>query len=109
MRDPLILRAWVVAVIAGAGTFLTRASLLVLARRLTDLPDMLRVVLRMIPPAVLAAIVAPAVLRPEGPLALLQPRLLAALVAIVVAWRTRSMLWTLLVGMAALLGVSAVL
>jgi branched-subunit amino acid transport protein len=60
-------------------------------------------VLRQIPPAALAAIVVPDFLRPDGHLDLWQPQLAAGLLATVVAWKTRSIALTLLVGMAALM------
>lgn len=60
----------------------------------------------MIPAAVLAALVAPAVLRPDGPLLLWHPRPLAGLLAALVAWRTRSVVVTLLVGGGALVGLT---
>ena len=55
--------------------------------------------LRQIPPAALASIVAPALLRPEGHFDLTSPELAAGLVAALVAWRTRSTALTLVVGM----------
>jgi branched-subunit amino acid transport protein len=64
-------------------------------------------VLRQIPPAALASLVLPALLRPEGRLDLLQPRLLAGAVAAAVAWRFRSVALTLVVGMGILLAVEA--
>ncbi len=57
-----------------------------------------------IPTAVLAAIVAPAVLMPEGRLALNWDNhyLLAAIPAVAAAVKTRSLVWTLLAGMLAM-------
>jgi len=90
-------------VLIGIGTFAMRASFLVFAHRLVDVPPHVQRLLRQIPPAALAAIVAPALLRPEGHVDLLQPRLAAGVLAGVVAWRTRNIALTLLVGMAALM------
>ncbi|HVM41632.1 MAG TPA: AzlD domain-containing protein, partial [Acidimicrobiia bacterium] len=59
--------------------------------------------LRQIPPAALASIVVPALVRPGGELGLWQPRLAAGLLAGLVAWRTRNVALTLVVGMAALM------
>ncbi len=59
------------------------------------------------PPAARAAIVAPALLRPEGHLDLIQPRFAAGVLAGLVAWRTRNIALTLLVGMAALMVLDA--
>lgn len=91
--------AWLAIVLAGVGTYLLRASFLVFAHRLVDLPPLVTRVLRQIPPAVLAALVLPALVRPEGTLDLWQPQLLAGAVAAVVSWRTRNIALTLVVGM----------
>ena len=96
-------RVWTTIVVAGAGTFVMRASFLVVAHRLTTLPPLVHRILRQIPPAALASLVFPALLRPEGTLDLFQPRLAAGLVAAVVAWRTRNTALTLIVGMAVVL------
>lgn len=93
--------AWVVIGVAGAGTFAIRASFLVFAGRMGALPRRAREALRMIPPAALAALVAPALLRPAEDLDPLNPRLLAGLVALAVAVRTRNMLPTISVGIVA--------
>ncbi len=97
-------RVWPVIVVSGAGTYAMRASFLAAAHRLTEVPPGVARVLRQIPPAALAAIILPALVRPHGHLDLLQPRLVAALVAALVAWRTRNVGLTLVVGMAALVG-----
>ena len=86
-------------VLAGAGSYALRASFLAAARRLVDLPPLAERVLRQIPPAVLAALVLPALVRPEGQLDLWQPHLLAGVVAALVSWRTRNVGLTLVVGM----------
>jgi branched-subunit amino acid transport protein len=90
---------WVAVVLAGIGTYLMRASFLVLAHRLADVPPALQRLLRQIPPAALAAIVVPAFLRPEDQIDLSQPRFLAGVAAAVVAWRTKSIALTLAVGL----------
>jgi branched-subunit amino acid transport protein len=95
---------WVAIGLAGAGTFAMRAVFLVAAHRLAEVPPGVQRVLRQIPPAALAALVVPALLRPEGELDLWQPQLLAGAVAAVVGWRTRSATLTLVVGMALLIG-----
>ena len=97
-------RVWPVIVISGAGTYAMRASFLAAAHRLAQVPPGIARVLRQIPPAALAAIILPALVRPEGHLDLLQPRLLAGLLAALVAWRTRNVGLTLLVGMVVLAG-----
>ncbi|HEX4868517.1 MAG TPA: AzlD domain-containing protein [Acidimicrobiales bacterium] len=100
-------RVWVAIVLAGIGTFAMRASFLVVADRLADVPPGVQRLLRQIPPAALASIVAPALLRPEGSLDLTQPRLVAGVAAALVAWRTRNVAMTLVAGMAVLMLVDA--
>jgi len=56
--------------------------------------------LRYVPPAVLAALVVPAALAPQGRLAF-GPHAWAVLAGAVCAWRTRSVLWTIVGGMVA--------
>lgn len=93
---------WVVILVAGAGTFAQRASFLVFAHRLGTVSPRVQRVLRQIPPAVLAALVLPALVRPDGDLDLWQPRLLAGLLAGLVSWRTRNVGLTLAVGLGVL-------
>lgn len=61
--------------------------------------------LKYVPLAVLSAIIAPIVLLSEGRLSLQLDNapLVASLVAILVSWRTRSLLLTIVIGMAAFL------
>lgn len=89
---------WTAIVLSGAGTYAMRASFLAFAHRMATVPPALTRVLRQIPPAALAAIIAPALLRPEGRLDLLQPTLVAGLVAAAVAWKTRNVGLTVIVG-----------
>lgn len=100
-------RVWLAILLSGAGTYAMRASFLAAAHRLASVPPAAARLLRQIPPAALAAIVVPALIRPEGQLDLVQPRLLAGIVAALVAWRTRNVGLTLVVGMAIVLAVEA--
>ena len=97
---------WVAVAGMALITFTLRSSFLLAANRLT-LPPLLRRSLAYVPPAVLAAIVAPALAQPSdaalGPVDL---RLVAGALAAVVAWRTRSIVATFAVGMAALWGLA---
>jgi branched-subunit amino acid transport protein len=93
---------WLAIGLAGAGTFAMRASFLLAAHRLAEVPPAVQRVLRQIPPAALASIVVPALVRPDGELGLWQPELAAGVLAGLVGWRTRSTALTLVVGMAAL-------
>ena len=65
------------------------------------MPDWLRRALRFVPAAALAALVFPALTHPAGhlDLSLHNFRLLAGLGGAIVAWRTRNVLLTILVGM----------
>jgi branched-subunit amino acid transport protein len=93
-------RLWTTIVLAGIGTILARVSFLGVAHRITDPPVHVQRVLRMIPPAALAALVVPAFVRPEHHLDLTQPRIFAGIVATAVAYKTKNVLVTLAVGMA---------
>ena len=94
-------RVWVVIIGAGAGTFAMRASFIAFAHRLAQVPPGVQRLLRQIPPAALASLVLPALVRPGGTLDLTQPRFAAGVLATFVAWRTRSVTLTLVAGMAA--------
>ena len=100
-------KVWLVIVITGAGTYAMRASFLAFAQRLAHVPPGMARLLRQIPPAALAALVLPALVRPEGELDLLQPRMLAGTLASLVAWRTRNVALTLVAGMALLFALQA--
>jgi len=95
---------WLVMLIAGLLTFGMRLSLIYLFGRF-EVPDALRRALRFVPPAVLSAIILPDLLMPSGHLdfGLGNHRWLAGLVAMLVAWRTRNTLLTILAGMIILL------
>jgi branched-subunit amino acid transport protein len=93
---------WIVIGVVGVGTYLLRSSFLFVADRMAALPEHVRVPLGLIPPAVLAALVAPAVLRPEGAgVVMIGPRSLAAMLALGIALWTRSVLATIGVGLLA--------
>jgi branched-subunit amino acid transport protein len=94
---------WLIILIAGLVTFATRLSFIFLLDWI-KVPDWFRRGLRFVPVAVLSAIILPALTSPNGTLALSwrNPQLLAGAVAILVAWRTRNVILTIVVGMAAL-------
>jgi branched-subunit amino acid transport protein len=85
-------------------TFAVRYPVLVLIGKI-PLPDSLFRALRYVPPAVLAAIIAPGVLAPNGDIQIAPENspLVASVVAVIVAWRTKNLLLTIIIGMAALL------
>jgi branched-subunit amino acid transport protein len=95
---------WFLIVVIGLGTFSLRFLLIALADKGDRIPPSIQRALRFIPPAVLAAIAGPAFLRPEGAIdvSFENLRLFAGLVAYLVAWRTKSVLWTIVSGMVAL-------
>jgi len=86
-------------------TFGTRASALLLIGE-GELPLNVRRALRYVPPAVLTAIIFPALLAPDGPLdiSLGNARLLAGIAAGLIAWRARSTLLAIGAGMLLLWG-----
>lgn len=93
---------WLTIVLAGAGTFAMRASFLAAAGRLAEVPPPVQRLLRQIPSAALAALVVPAFVRPDGELSVVQPELFAGVLAALVAWRSRNVALTLVVGLGAL-------
>lgn len=100
--------AWVAVILAGIGTFAMRGSFLLAAHRMTEVPPFAQRLLRQIPPAALASLVLPALIRPDGQLDLFSPEAAAGLVAGIVAWRTRNSILTLVVGMAVLVALQAI-
>jgi branched-subunit amino acid transport protein len=94
---------WVTIVVAGLLTYTTRLSSIILYGRV-EMPDLVERALRYVPAAVLTAIFLPELVYSQGEfmLTLRNPRLLAGLLAILVAWRTRSVIYTILVGMLSL-------
>ena len=97
------LTMWLTIVGAGAGSFALRLSFIALLGRV-EMPPLLRRVLRFVPAAVLTAFVIPLLFYESGALqvSLGNQRLLAGLTAALIAWRTRSVLFTLGGGMATL-------
>ena len=86
-------------------TFGARYPVLVLVGRM-PLPQPVLRALKFVPPAVLTAIITPAVLFPRDDQLFIHysnEYLIAALVALLVAWRSKNVLLTIVTGMAALL------
>jgi branched-subunit amino acid transport protein len=96
--------------IAGMGliTFAIRVSLIVLVGR-TDIPPAVRRSLRFVPPAVLMALAAPTLVRPEGTinLSFTNAYLVAGLLAALIAWKTRHTLLTIGTGLTILWALTA--
>lgn len=93
-----------VLLLSGAATYLIRLSFIALEGRM-NLPPSLRSAMPYVPAAMLTALIAPDLLVRDGALAVStsNPRLIAGLVAIVIARMTRSAMWTIVGGMAVLL------
>jgi branched-subunit amino acid transport protein len=97
------LALWLTIAGAGAVTFALRLSFIALLGRMGT-PHFFGRALRFVPAAVLTAVVIPLLFYDDGALevSLGNERLLAGLVAALIAWRTRSVLFTLGGGMATL-------
>ncbi|UCH59406.1 MAG: AzlD domain-containing protein [Anaerolineales bacterium] len=95
---------WLTMLVAGLLTYAIRLSFIQLFTRI-EISQPVRRALRYVPPAVLTAILFPELLLPAGQLDLSagNSRLLAGLVASMVAWRTKNAFLTILVGMLVLL------
>jgi branched-subunit amino acid transport protein len=96
---------WLVMVAGGTITFLTRLSFIAAEGRFS-VPRWFRAMLPFVPVATLTALVAPALLRPGGSwdISVTNARLIAGVVAVVVAAVSRSVLLTISIGFAVFLG-----
>jgi len=101
---------WLTIIAMGVITYALRLSLIGALGRVT-LPPLLVRGLRFVPPAVLMAIIVPELVLPGGQLdlSLGNVRLLAGVLAAVVAWTSKSVILTVVVGMAALWLLTALL
>ncbi|MBI1257549.1 MAG: AzlD domain-containing protein [Chloroflexi bacterium] len=83
-------------------TFLIRYPTMVLVGKI-PLPDRVFRALRYVPPAVLAAIIVPSVLMPDGKTVDFVPNnsyLVAGIIAVIISWRSKNLLLTIVLGMA---------
>jgi branched-subunit amino acid transport protein len=94
---------WLTMLIGGLITFGTRFSFIYLFGKF-NIPETMRRALHYVPPAVLSAIIAPELLYPAKhfDLSLGNTRLLAGIIATLVAWYSKNTLLTILAGMVAL-------
>lgn len=94
---------WLTMIAIGLATFAIRLSFIYLFGKV-EMPDLVKRALRYVPPAVLSAIVFPELLLPGGQfdLSFGNGRLIAGLLAAVVAWRTKNVVLTIVTGMAVL-------
>ena len=95
---------WLVMLLGGLITFAMRFSLIYLFGRF-QVPETMRRALHYVPPAVLSAIIFPELFLQDGALSISldNTRLMAGLIAIVVAWFSKNTLITIIAGMMALL------
>jgi branched-subunit amino acid transport protein len=95
---------WLIMLIGGLLTFGIRLSFIYLLEKVKT-PDWFKRSLRFVPPAVLTAILLPALVQRNNTLdfSFRNPQLLAGAAAVLVAWRTRNIFLTIAAGMAALL------
>jgi branched-subunit amino acid transport protein len=93
---------WLVLLCGGLITFAFRFSIIYLFGRLR-IPETVRRALNYVPPAVLSAIIFPELFMKNATLNLSMgnTRMLAGLVAVLVAWFGKNTLLTIIVGMAA--------
>ena len=103
------LALWLTIVGAGAVTFALRLSFIALLGRI-EVPSFLGRALRFVPAAVLTAVVIPLLVYVDGAVevSLGNERLIAGVVAALIAWRTRNVPLTLVGGMAMLWTLQAI-
>ena len=94
---------WLIIALTTILTFGTRLSFIFL-HGLWQPPELFQRALRFVPPAVLSAIILPEMLivNQRFFFSLTNPRLIAGIVAMLVAWRTRRSFLTIAIGMLAL-------
>ncbi len=94
----------------GIGTYLIRLSFIGIVGDRT-MPEWAMVPIRFVAPAVLAALAAPAALLHEGALTVApttNPRAIAALVALLLAWKTKNVAVVIAAGMATVWALQAI-
>ena len=95
---------WASIIIVGLLTFGIRLSFMLFLGKVRIVP-IAQAALRFVPVAVLSALIAPGLFLPRGSLDVSfgNIRLITGIVAIIVAWRTKNVLLTIVIGMACLL------
>lgn len=97
------MREWWAIAGVGMTTLIIRASFLVGPERLATVSGKGRIMLDMVPAAALGALALPALVTIDGELTLDPARLVAGMAAMLVAWRWRSILLTLVAGIATIM------
>lgn len=100
---------WVTILVGGLMAFLLRSAFLLSTGWIDDLTERTRAVLALLGPVAIAAIVGPRFIRLDGTVAESAEKVVAGLVAGFVAWRTRSVVATIAVGVATLLLIQALI
>jgi branched-subunit amino acid transport protein len=101
---------WLIILAGGIFTYAIRLSFILLLEKIR-MPTLLRRSLQYVPVAVFSAIIFPMVFVQDEQVVIspLNPRLISAIVAALVAWRTRNIVLTILAGMLTLFLVQALL
>ena len=91
---------WLTMILAGVITYAIRLSFILIFGKV-EVPATLRRALRFVPPAVLTAIIVPDLLYIDGAIHVSpgNARLIAGILAALVAWRTKNVILTILAGM----------
>lgn len=94
------LNIWIVLILGGLGTYLMRLSFILIFQHIA-IPPYIERLMRLVPPAAFSAIVIPELLVRDGAVqfSLSNLRLIAGLLAIIVALKTRNVLITIASGM----------
>ncbi|WP_211290266.1 AzlD domain-containing protein [Natrinema ejinorense] len=90
---------WAIIVTVAVVTFGFRLSFFLLFKRIDEVPPWAERVLSYVAPAVLAALVVPDLVSIDGGVSVVNPRLIAGIVAGFVAWRTENLAATVAGGM----------
>ena len=94
---------WLIMIALALGTFLIRISFILLFSNREIHPLIVRA-LRFVPASVLLALVLPQILTRNNSLriSITNPQLIAGIIAALIAWRTKNVLFTILSGMVVL-------
>ncbi len=94
---------WLIMIALALGTFIIRISFIILFSNREIHPLIVRA-LRFVPASVLSALVLPQILTRNNSLriSLTNPQLIAGIIAALIAWRTKNVLFTILSGMVVL-------
>jgi branched-subunit amino acid transport protein len=94
------LNLWVILILGGLGTYLMRLSFILIFQHI-DIPPYMERIMRLVPPAAFSAILLPELLVRDGEVlfSLSNLRLIAGLLAIIIALKTRNVLITIASGM----------